>query len=123
MQLLAKNARNPDKLREEETLSGHSQAVVQSFKALFGERGAPSRLGKEWTHFFGLSEHQFDRFWLNGVTACVLHDLGKANGDFQSALLKKPNKQVIWHEHLGALVLSRPPIDTWLTDLSGIQAE
>ncbi len=63
--------------------------------------------------FFKLDKAVFPRFYTNGVIACALHDLGKANDSFQNAL-KRNSRQFIRHEHLSAFLLNNEDLSQWL---------
>ena len=106
-ELLAKSGQNAPSLAQ------HSEDVVAAFNALFGGVDEPSYLGKQWLRFFRLDTAAFPRFYANGVTACALHDLGKANDTFQDAL-KRNGRQFIRHEHLSAFLLDSGDFSRWL---------
>lgn len=79
---------------------------------------ADKRWGEAWRRFFRLSEHGGEVFLLLVRLAALFHDLGKANEEFQRAVLgHRDGHQTIRHEHLSALVLCLPEIRAWL--LSG----
>lgn len=99
---------------EAPTLPDHSADVVTAFEALYGSRAGPSYLGRQWLRFFRLDVAAFPRFYANGVAACALHDLGKANDTFLVALRSR-RKQFIRHEHLSAMLLSEAHYATWLS--------
>ena len=102
--LLAKSSNAPESPRYEETLEGHSEAVVRAFNLLFRDEEGPRRLGRYWLRFFRLRQELFDRFYRTGLAACLLHDIGKANSGFQD-MVRKKGAQVMRHEHLGVLLL------------------
>lgn len=106
-ELLAKSGHNAPSLIQ------HSEDVIAAFDALFGGIDEPSYLGKQWLRFFRLNITAFPRFYANGVTACALHDLGKANDTFQGAL-KRNGRQFIRHEHLSAFLLDNGDSSRWL---------
>lgn len=93
------------------TLCQHTRDVVESAKALFGDK-LPSRLSKRWLSFFGIPGKR-DVFHRNLIAACLLHDWGKANDTFQNAVLRK-GTQAIRHEHLSALLISLPFVQSTL---------
>ena len=105
--LLAKSGQNAPSLAQ------HSEDVAAAFDALFGSVDGPSYLGKQWLRFFRLDVTAFPRFYANGVAACALHDLGKANNTFQD-LLQRKGRQFIRHEHLSAFLLDGGDFPRWL---------
>ena len=108
--LLAKKSLTPDNPKEGETLLGHSRKVAESFQIMFGENSySPTELSKSWLCFFKLSSEVFPKFWVNGIVACFLHDLGKANSGFQNMLGARKELQVLPHEQIsGFLALCSP---------------
>lgn len=118
--LLAKSPKTA-KVRYEETLAGHSEAVMASFGALFGTSANPTRLAERWFNFFGIVESQ--PFIVSGLASCAVHDIGKANGGFQKAVRGKPDAQVIYHEHLSGLLLWLPAIRCCLAAQPHLQIE
>ena len=113
--LLAKRPANPESPRFEETFLGHSLKVFESFKIIFGvTENQPTRVAKHWLQFFKIKEHDFSAFYLNGLFACGLHDLGKGNYDFQGIVWGRSKGQAIWHEHLSGLILALPEVWEWL---------
>lgn len=95
------------------SLAQHSADVVAAFEALFGGLDEPSYLGKQWLRFFRLGATAFARFYANGVVACALHDLGKANDTFQN-MLQRQERQFVRHEHLSAFLLDSGDFPRWL---------
>jgi len=95
------------------TLLGHSEQVATSFHRLFGGRGGMTRLGHRWLRFFRVDDNASEAFCLNGLIACWLHDLGKANSGFQETARGKSGCQVIRHEHLSGLILTLPEMVKW----------
>lgn len=94
------------------TLLEHSLATENAAIALFKE---DSRFLNNWLRFFKLEEEQKGKFLLNLRVACLLHDIGKANADFQKALTGQGSfQQGIRHEHLSAFILHLPAIRKWL---------
>ena len=95
--------------------------VMVSFEALFGSREAPSYLGKRWLAFFKLPVSEYERFWLHGIVACALHDIGKANQDFQQLVRHElKDGQLIRHEHLSGLLMFWPECEHWLNRIDGL---
>ena len=95
------------------SLAQHSADVVAAFEALFGSVDRPSYLAKQWLRFFRLDVTAFPRFYANGVVACALHDLGKANDTFQD-MLHHRGRQFVRHEHLSAFLLDDGDFSRWL---------
>lgn len=111
--ILAKSPKKGKPAGDRETLMGHTEHVVESFKILFGsEPGTRSRLAKAWFRFFKIPEKDFESFYINGLLSCGLHDIGKANSGFQD-MLRKKGVQVIRHEHLSGLIISLPTVREW----------
>jgi len=119
--LLAKTPQKRDDPQHEETLLGHSQNVVESFECMFGNAGNPTRLTEQWLRFFKLEGSE--QFLVNGLAACILHDIGKANSGFQEAIKHPANTQVIRHEHLSGLLLWLPEIRQWLASVPDLDTE
>lgn len=65
-----------------------------------------------WRRFFRLEDEV--GFLRDLRVACLLHDLGKANEDFQRAVRGASSAQSIRHEHLSALVLCTPAMEQWI---------
>ena len=89
--------------------------VMDTFICLFGTASSPTRLGIAWLRFFKISSVDHPRFHANGISACGLHDLGKANDGFQRAVRGERDAQVMRHEHLSALILYLPQFRDWLS--------
>lgn len=111
--LLAKSSKNPDNPKREETLVGHTEAVVRAFITLFGSGNGSSRLAQRLLRFFKLGNSDFSGFYHNGLLSCLLHDIGKANSGFQQVVRKK-GAQLVRHEHLSGLLLWFPEMQGWL---------
>jgi CRISPR-associated endonuclease/helicase Cas3 len=74
-----------------------------------------SRLCKAWIRFFQIEQNQEKLLWKTLRVAALLHDIGKANEDFQQAVSHPGSvTQSIRHEHLSALILCSPEIREWL---------
>jgi len=119
--LLAKTPRKRDNPQLQETLLGHTQSVVESFECMFGNAGSPTRLTEQWLRLFELDG--FKQFLINGLIACALHDIGKANSGFQEAIKHPGSQQVIRHEHLSGLLLWIPEIKQWLATIPNLDVE
>lgn len=113
MEAMTLLAKSPKEGQAPKSLVEHSREVMDAFEALFGEHGRPTRLGHEWIRFFKLAVDDFSAFHANGLAACGLHDIGKANDGFQNAV-KKKGDQLLRHEHLSGLILALPAIQDWL---------
>jgi CRISPR-associated endonuclease/helicase Cas3 len=73
------------------------------------------RWGQKWCGFFGIQGPEAqERFLLNLCVAALLHDVGKANEDFQAAVTRGNIIQTIRHEHLSALLMHVPNVRAWL---------
>jgi CRISPR-associated endonuclease/helicase Cas3 len=105
--LLAKNRKHGDL-----TLAQHLSDTEEAAMALFRPG---SRWGRRWLEFFRLTAEDERLFLRELRVACLFHDIGKANEDFQLAVTSMPNRQQLFrHEHLSALVMSRPEVREWL---------
>ena len=107
--LLAKSPRGSTRL----SLLQHLLDTEQAASALF-------RSGTRWAtaypRFFKLEPDQHASFLLHLRLAALFHDVGKANEDFQSAMLARGFKaQSLRHEHLSALLLCHPSMIAWLS--------
>lgn len=116
-------AKSPVAHRRDKGLAEHCSEVMDSFVCLFGNASSPTRLGLAWMSFFKISSADFPRFHANGIAACGLHDLGKANEGFQRALRGDRDAQVTRHEHLSALILFLPQIRDWLASNSNLDVD
>lgn len=94
------------------TLEQHARDTDDAAHLLFREG---SRWGRSWLRFFKLGAHDHGRFLLHLRVAALLHDLGKANADFQAAVQAAGFKtQALRHEHLSALLVADPGVRAWL---------
>lgn len=119
--ILAKSSKTPENPRPGETLFGHTQKVVESYRLIFGgDQNSPTRLAVEWLRFFKLSEADFSAFIKHGLLASALHDMGKANSGFQEGVRGKAGAQIIRHEHISGLILWLPEVKNCLNQISGI---
>ncbi|HEY3968073.1 MAG TPA: CRISPR-associated helicase Cas3' [Planctomycetaceae bacterium] len=106
MSLFAKSGSDGQRL----TLVEHTEDVLAAFQAMFGVADSPTRLGTCWQRFFRFAD--FPAFFNCGVAAALLHDWGKANDGFQEAVSGR-GRQLIWHEHLSALLMNTVPAKDW----------
>ncbi|MBI2502237.1 MAG: CRISPR-associated helicase Cas3', partial [Candidatus Latescibacteria bacterium] len=121
--LLAKNQKDPLKAQPRETLEGHTQDVVNSFRKLFGAENRLTRLANRWLCFFQLDpQGDAKAFLQHGMSACAWHDVGKANSGFQEAVRSK-TPQVIRHEHLSGLLLWLPEIRGYIREKTSLNLE
>jgi len=107
--LLAKSKRGTKQL----TLLQHLLDTEHAATALFSP-------GKRWARtyprFFKLDPSQHAAFLLHLRIAALFHDIGKANEDFQDAMVTKGFKpQSLRHEHLSALLMCEPSMVAWLS--------
>lgn len=102
-QLLAKGLKYGE-LSLEQHLVDTKTAALAIFK---------DRVLKNWCRFFRVSNP--DSFLLHLQIACLFHDIGKANAEFD-ALVKgnKQFKQTLRHEWISALILHLPSMRSWL---------
>jgi len=101
--LLAKTTDDPKNPKHEETLLGHTDAVIRSTQTIlkfFQQSDIPKSVDFNWERFERLT-----RF------GAVFHDLGKATNVFQGILLKEPDffkkYQPVRHEILSALIIAK----------------
>jgi len=93
-------------------LEAHLRDTADVATALFGAEG---RWGAAWRRFFRLDSRSAPQFLPTLAASALLHDLGKANGDFQEAISGQlEGRQTIRHEHLSALVMVAEPVRSWL---------
>lgn len=91
----------------------HSEFVLLCAETIFVKG---SRLASNWKRFFRLSDCQYNSFLLNLRVASLLHDIGKANEDFLRAVsLSGFEAQAFRHEHISALLLFSPAVQSWLS--------
>jgi CRISPR-associated endonuclease/helicase Cas3 len=108
--ILAKSARRGHAV----TLSEHGGDVMRATRVMFGERDRPSPLAGAWLRFFKVPQQRCHEFWRALMVASILHDLGKANSEFQAAVRNPTKMQAIRHEHVTALLLGTGPLADWL---------
>ena len=111
-------AKSPARDREPVTLEAHSLAVERAAIALFA--GTP--WGATFRRFFRppAAGELGALAYLHLRLACLLHDLGKANADFQAAVEGR-GEQTFRHEHVSAVILHLAPVRSWL-ERAGIDA-
>lgn len=93
------------------TLATHLSETEEAARRLFD---GDHRVARSWRRFFRLPPEQGDRFLLNLRVAALLHDIGKANQDFQALVQGQGRGQFVRHEHLSALLLHTPALRGWL---------
>ena len=108
--ILAKSARRGHAV----TLSEHGGDVMRATRVMFGEHDRPSPLAGAWLRFFKVPQQRCQEFWRALMVASILHDLGKANSEFQAAVRNPTKMQAIRHEHVTALLLGTGPLANWL---------
>lgn len=107
--LLAKSCREG---RKPLSLQQHLLDTEEAARRVFR---LDKRWGRNWCRFFGLGGREAqERFMLNLRVAALLHDIGKANEDFQDAVTRGNVTQTVRHEHLSALLLHLPDVRRWL---------
>jgi CRISPR-associated endonuclease/helicase Cas3 len=113
MKLLAKSKYNG----REVTILDHALQVEEVANLIFNK---DCRMKKSWLRFFNILKNQEDMFIKTLRVISLLHDIGKANCDFQMAVTKPGSiTQSLRHEHISTLILSMPECKTWLKE-SGI---
>lgn len=107
--LLAKSKRNERIITLEDHLIDADNASDWIFRL-------DGRWGRNWCRFFRLNgDMAQQQFLLNLRVAALFHDIGKANEDFYAAVLTPGfTPQTLRHEHLSALVLCLPEVQSWL---------
>lgn len=113
--LLAKSPRGTKTL----TLLQHLRDTEQAASEIFRDG---TRWARSYLRFYRLPVEAHRRFLLNLRVAALFHDIGKANEDFQAAMVAKGFKaQSLRHEHLSALLLCEPAVSSWLA--SGVDID
>lgn len=111
LRLLAKSSKTPDAPRRSETLPGHLEDVGRVAQALIRAHG------RRWLTTLGCAAdewlHQFEAAAVRGG---LLHDLGKANDQFQAMVRgQRTAPQAFRHEILTLWLLARQPeLLAWL---------
>jgi CRISPR-associated endonuclease/helicase Cas3 len=94
------------------TVEEHCLAVERAAMRIFAPDG---RWLGNWLRFHRLERTDADSFLLHLRVAALLHDVGKANVEFQAAVRCSGTvAQSLRHEHLSALVLCLPRVRAWL---------
>ncbi|MBI4700885.1 MAG: CRISPR-associated helicase Cas3' [Deltaproteobacteria bacterium] len=108
--LLAKRPRSPAAPEMRETLAGHAVDVVRTARTLVDGWGAA------FLDAMALPADWLDRLQRCAGAAAALHDLGKANDQFQSMVRgQRAEPQAVRHEVVSAwLVLRHPALAEWL---------
>jgi CRISPR-associated endonuclease/helicase Cas3 len=115
--LLAKSPRGDKRLTLLQHLEDTEQAAADLFRA-------GTRWSRSFLRFFRLGAADHARFLVNLRIASLFHDIGKANEDFQAAMVAPRFKaQSLRHEHLSALWLSEPSLRQWLARATGVDAD
>lgn len=90
------------------SLDQHLLDTKQAAKAIF-----QGRILRNWCRFFRVSDP--DLFLINLEIACLFHDAGKANAEFDALVRgNKKFQQTLRHEWLSALILHLPSVRSWL---------
>jgi CRISPR-associated endonuclease/helicase Cas3 len=85
---------------------------------------AGTRWARTYPRFFKLEPEQHAEFVLSLRVAALFHDIGKANEDFQGAMMAKGFKcQSLRHEHLSALLVCEPSIAAWLSTNASVDVD
>ena len=111
------------------TLWDHTFHVAEGIHAIFGRPDAQSFESVEFFRFFKIAREQQAAFYASAFVSALLHDIGKANSEFQRAIWDARNKvenrhqQTIRHEHLSAMIVFTPTIYNWLKNLPGVDVD
>lgn len=108
--LLAKSTDNPDAPAECETLAGHIAEVMYVAQALV------NRWGETFLETMGLPRNWKQRLSAATLKGALLHDLGKANHQFQRLVRGKTTlRQAFRHELISLYILVRnQELNAWL---------
>ncbi len=106
--------------RELVTLARHLLDTERAARSVFADS---SRFLKRWLAFFRLGASDAVVFLLHLRVAALLHDLGKANADFQAVVRGSREQQTLRHEHLSALILRLPAMLDWLGGSPGLDVD
>jgi CRISPR-associated endonuclease/helicase Cas3 len=101
------------------TLERHLFETEEAARHLFDRT---QRAAQNFVRFFRLDPAKdFDRFLLSLRVAALFHDIGKANEHFYRLVAgETADSQAVRHEHLSALILCLPAIQSWLSKNAGI---
>lgn len=100
-------AKTPIPNREPLTLEEHLRDTEKAVLAIF-----KGRVLKNWCRFFKVKDQ--DRFLIHLRIAALLHDIGKANIEFDYCIRGKKIKQALRHEWISALILHLKSVRKWL---------
>lgn len=96
------------------TLLEHSLDTERAIDAIFP---ADSRWYHAWLRFFRIPAERSSTYWKTLRITALLHDVGKANEDFQLAVTTPgAPPQSLRHEHLSAALLCSPGFRSWFTN-------
>lgn len=96
------------------SLCEHTRDVLDAARALFGTPDNPTRLCGCWLRFYRLDSDASKLFLSTLGAACALHDLGKANKDFQDVVRGGRDGQLLRHEHVSGLLMILDGFRHWL---------
>jgi CRISPR-associated endonuclease/helicase Cas3 len=111
LRLLAKSSNDPDQPLPAETLAGHLDAVGQVARRLVETRGALMLAA------LGLDPRHYEELFAKAVVlGALLHDIGKANDQFQRMVRGQTTlAQALRHEVVGLwLLTTTPELHDWL---------
>lgn len=95
------------------SLDEHCADTEKAARLVFRPDG---RWSRSWARFFRFQDADRRRFLLNLRVAGLFHDVGKANEEFQAAVMgeRQGKRQTLRHEHFSALILALPDCRAWL---------
>lgn len=102
------------KHKRTKTLREHTRDVLDTARAMFGTPDKPTRLCECWLRFFRIPADASKSFLSALEAACVLHDIGKANMDFQDVVRGGCDGQLLRHEHVSGLLMISEDFRNWL---------